>query len=99
MVESGDNAKARSWMVGFIVDDWIIDDSKIGVAVGNVPYIYENDSAWGTDEPPFAFESWFNWDLSDYISVQPGVFLLTNHDGLSDAGTDWGMTFRTYLKF
>ena len=99
MVESGDNAKARSWMAGFVVDDWIIDDSKIGIAVGNVPYIYENDSAWGTDEPPFAFETWFNWDLSDYISVQPGVFLLTNHDGLSDAGTDWGMTFRTYLKF
>ena len=99
MVDSGDNAKARSWMAGFVIDDWIIDDSKIGLAVGNVPYIYENDSAWGTDEPPFAFETWFNWDLSDYISVQPGVFLLTNHDGLSDGGTDWGMTFRTYLKF
>ena len=99
MVDSGDTAKARSWMAGFIIDDWIIDDSKVGVAVGNVPYIYENDSAWGTDEPPLALETWFNWDLSDYISVQPGVFLLTNHDGLSDGGTDWGMTFRTYLKF
>ena len=99
MVETGATAKSRSWMTAFIIDDLIFDDSKIGIAVGNVPYIYENDSAWGTDVAPLAFETWVNWDLSDYISVQPGVFFLTNHDGLSDGGTDWGMTFRTYLKF
>tara|TARA_B100001939_G_scaffold128080_2_gene111028 strand:+ start:721 stop:3342 length:2622 start_codon:yes stop_codon:yes gene_type:complete len=99
MVETGDTAKSRSWMTAFIIDDLIFDDSKIGIAIGNVPYIYENDSAWGTDVAPLAFETWVNWDLSDYISVQPGVFFLTNHDGLSDGGTDWGMTFRTYLKF
>ncbi len=99
MVETGDTAKSRSWMSSFLIDDLIFDDTKLGIAVGNAPYIYENDSAWGTDTAPLAFETWVNWDLSDYVSVQPGVFFLTNHDGLSDGGTDWGMTVRTYLKF
>lgn len=99
MVEEGDTARARSWMAALLFDDILFENSKIGLAVGHVPHVYENNSAWGTDEAPLAFESWLNWDVSDYISVQPGVFFLTNSDGLDDGGTDWGMTFRTYLKF
>jgi LysM repeat protein len=99
MVEEGDTARARSWMAALLFDDILFENSKIGLAVGNVPHVYENSSAWGTDDAPLAFETWLNWDVSDYISVQPGVFFLTNSDGLDDGGTDWGMTFRTYLKF
>jgi hypothetical protein len=99
MVEEGDTARARSWMAALLFDDILFENSKIGLAVGNVPHVYENSSAWGTDDAPLAFETWLNWDVSDYISVQPGVFLLTNSDGLDDGGTDWGMTLRTYLKF
>jgi hypothetical protein len=99
MVEEGDTARARSWMAAFLFDDILFENSKIGLAVGNVPHVYENTSTWGTDQAPLAFETWLNWDVSDYISVQPGVFFLTNSDGLDDGGTDWGMTFRTYLKF
>ena len=99
MVEEGDTARARSWMAALLFDDILFENSKIGLAVGHVPHVYENNSAWGTDEAPLAFETWLNWDVSDYISVQPGVFFLTNSDGLDDGGTDWGMTFRTYLKF
>tara|TARA_B100000073_G_scaffold94030_1_gene74599 strand:- start:23356 stop:23616 length:261 start_codon:yes stop_codon:yes gene_type:complete len=86
-------------MAALLFDDILFENSKIGLAVGHVPHVYENNSAWGTDEAPLAFETWLNWDVSDYISVQPGVFFLTNSDGLDDGGTDWGMTFRTYLKF
>jgi LysM repeat protein len=99
MVDKGDSARARSWMTALLFDDILFENSKIGLAVGNVPHVYENTSAWGTDVAPFAFETWLNWDVSDYISVQPGVFFLTKSDGLDDGGTDWGMTFRTYLKF
>ena len=99
MVEEGDTARARSWMAALLFDDILFENSKIGLAVGNVPHVYENSSAWGTDDAPLAFETWLNWDVSDYISVQPGVFFLTNSDGLDDGGTDWGMTVRTYLKF
>ena len=99
MVEEGDTARARSWMAALLFDDILFENSKIGLAVGNVPHLYENTSTWGTDEAPFAFETWLNWDVSDYISVQPGMFVLTNSDGLDGGGTDWGMTLRTYLKF
>jgi LysM repeat protein len=99
MVEEGDTARARSWMAALLFDDILFENSKIGLALGNVPHVYKNTSTWGTDKAPLAFETWLNWDVSDYISVQPGMFVLTNSDGLDGGGTDWGMTLRTYLKF
>ena len=31
--------------------------------------------------------------------VLHAFFLVTNHDGYSTGGTDWGSTFRVYLNF
>ena len=99
MVKAGDHAQAQSWMAAFLIDDLLINNSKLALAIGQVPYVYSNDSAWGTDTAPLAFEAWYNVDLTDYISIQPGVFFLTNSDGRSDGGTDWGATFRVYTRF
>lgn len=99
MVSSGDTAKARSWMTALVVSDLFSPGSKLGIAVGQVPAVYYNQSAWGTDANPYAFEAWYNYFLSDNISVQPGIFFVTNQDGTPDGGTDWGATFRVYLNF
>lgn len=99
MVKAGDIAKAQSWMAALVVDDLFVDNSQMGLAIGQVPAIYANQSAWGTESWPFAFEAWYNFPFSDRISLQPAFFLVTNHDGYSNGGTDWGSTFRIYFNF
>jgi LysM repeat protein len=99
MVSAGDTAKARSWMTALLVDDLFSEGSTLGLAVGQVPAIYENSSAWGTDSSPIALEAWYDYQLSDRITMQPGIFFVTDHDGNADGGTDWGATMRVYLNF
>jgi len=99
MVQAGDVAKAQSWMAALLVDDWIVVNSQMGLAIGQVPSIYANSSAWGTESAPLAFEAWYNYPFSDRIYIQPAVFLVTNHDGYANGGTDWGSTFRIYFNF
>lgn len=99
MVKAGDVAKAQSWMAALVIDDLIVDNSQMGLAIGQVPSIYYNQSAWGTESAPLAFEAWYNFPFSDRISIQPAFFLVTNHDGYSNGGTDWGSTFRIYFNF
>jgi LysM repeat protein len=99
MAKAGDTAKAQSWMAALVIDDLIVDNAKMGLAVGQVPSVYSNTSAWGTNTAPIAFEAWYNYPFSDRVYIQPAVFLVTNHDGFSNGGTDWGSTFRVYLNF
>jgi len=99
MVQAGDVAKAQSWMAALLIDDLIVNNSQMGLAIGQVPSVYYNTSAWGTESSPLAFEAWFNYPFSDRISIQPAVFLVTKHDGFSNGGTDWGSTFRIYFNF
>jgi hypothetical protein len=86
-------------MAALVIDDLIVDNAKMGLAVGQVPSVYSNTSAWGTNTAPIAFEAWYNYPFSDRVYIQPAVFLVTNHDGFSNGGTDWGSTFRVYLNF
>lgn len=99
MVQAGDVAKAQSWMAALLVDDLIVDNSQMGLAIGQVPSIYSNSSAWGTESAPLAFEAWYNYPFSDRVFIQPAFFLVTNHDGYANGGTDWGSTFRVYFNF
>lgn len=99
MVKAGDTAKAQSWMAALVFEDLIVVNSMMGLAVGQVPSIYANSSAWGTESAPLAFEAWYNYPLSDRINIQPAFFFITNHDGYSKGGTDWGSTFRIYFNF
>jgi LysM repeat protein/TolA-binding protein len=99
MVQAGDTAKAQSWMAALLFEDLIVANSQAGLAIGQVPSIYANSSAWGTERAPLAFEAWYNYPFSDRINIQPAFFLITNHDGYSNGGTDWGSTFRIYFNF
>ena len=99
MAKAGDTARAQSWMAALVFTDFLVDNSTSALAIGQVPYIYSNQSAWGTNVAPLAFEAWYNYPLTDRVFIQPAVFMVTNHDGFSSGGTDWGSTFRVYLNF
>ena len=84
---------------------------KAGFAIGGVPTVNSNDSGWGTDgSMPIALETWYQFQVTDNISVTPGVFWVSGQNDektgkygqvTMDAsnGDVWGGIVKTEFKF
>jgi hypothetical protein len=112
MANAGDSAQTNSWMIGLNFKDVFIEGNKAGFAIGGVPSVSSNDSGWGTDgSMPIALETWYQFQVSDNISVTPGVFWVSGqelgNDGAGkyggnsgDSSSDvWGGIVKTEFKF
>ena len=113
MVNAGDSAQTNSWMIALNFKDVFIQGNKAGFAIGGVPTVSSNDSGWGTDgSMPIALETWYQFQVTDNISVTPGVFWISgqefdNSGGGSqfgakmddDNGGVWGGIIKTEFKF
>ena len=112
MTDEGDTAQLNSWMVGFSFKDVFMQGNKAGFAIGGVPTVTSNNSGWGTDKSsPIALETWYQFQVTDNISVTPGVFWISgqqlendnagNYGGKFDDsnGNVWGGIIKTELKF
>ena len=111
MVEAGDTAQTSSWMIGLNFKDVFIEGNKAGFAIGGVPTVSANDSGWGTDgSMPIALETWYQFQVTDNISVTPGVFWVSGQNetktgkfgqvNVNKASSDvWGGIVKTEFKF
>ena len=112
MVNAGDTATTNSWMIGLNFKDVFIEGNKAGFAIGGVPTVSTNDSGWGTDgSMPIALETWYQFQVTDNISVTPGVFWVSGqelgNDGAGKYGGNsgdrsadvWGGLVKTEFKF
>jgi hypothetical protein len=112
MTDAGDTAQLNSWMVGFSFKDVFLQGNKAGFAIGGVPTVTSNDSGWGTDKSsPIALETWYQFQVTDNISVTPGVFWISGqrldndnagkYGGKFDNsnGDVWGGIIKTEFKF
>ena len=111
MVNAGDSAQTSSWMIGLNFKDVFIQGNKAGFAIGGVPTVNSNDSGWGTDgSMPIALETWYQFQVTDNISVTPGVFWVSGQNDEKtgrygqvtlDAsnGDVWGGIVKTEFKF
>ena len=71
MVNAGDSAQTNSWMIGLNFKDVFIEGWFRHWWCASVS---SNDSGWGTDgSMPIALETWYQFQVSDNISVTPGV--------------------------
>ena len=72
-------------MIGLNFKDVFIEGNKAGFAIGGVPTVSSNDSGWGTDgSMPIALETWYQFQVTDNISVTPGVFWVSGQNGHQD---------------
>jgi hypothetical protein len=112
MASAGDSAQTNSWMIGLNFKDVFMQGNKAGFAIGGVPTVSSNDTGWGTDQSmPIALETWYQFQVTDNISVTPGVFWVSgqeldnsnagNYGGKAgDSSSDvWGGIIKTEFKF
>ncbi|WP_413297798.1 iron uptake porin [Synechococcus sp. MIT S9452] len=111
MTGAGDTATTNSWMIALNFKDVFIEGNKAGFAIGGVPTVTSSDSGWGTDSSqPIALETWYQFQVSDGISVTPGVFWVSGQTGQKTGkygqvsvdgsnGDVWGGIVKTEFKF
>jgi hypothetical protein len=90
------------WMVGLTWDDAFVDGNKLGAAVGSYSsYATEVKGDNDPEDENFAAEIWYNFQVTDNISVKPAVFWSQDANGSATVkGADkLGAVLQTTFKF
>ncbi|WP_413293924.1 iron uptake porin [Prochlorococcus sp. MIT 0603] len=102
---AGKVTEADSWMVGLMWSDAFIDGNRLGFAFGQplkatavdkVP----NGSAWPSDVDPFTWELYYDYKVSDGITITPTIFgAQDRYDGTTGENDLFGALVQTTFKF
>jgi hypothetical protein len=98
---TGDTANLINWSVALGFPNAWQQGDDAGIAIGQVPYVTSNDSGWGTDDSPLAVEAWYRFQVTDNISVMPGVYYISNVNKTISGDNDsvWGYVLKTTFRF
>ena len=99
---SGGDAKAQIWNSGvtFAFPDLFSEGNVGGLIVGVPPKVTRNDIKENKDNATsLHVEALYRIQVSDFISVTPGVYVITNTDHNKDNGTTWVGVLRTSFTF
>ena len=102
MSDAGDSAVMNSWMLAANFKNVFLKGNSAGIAIGGVPSVVSNSSGWNKDGGmPTAIETWYQFQVTDNISITPGIFYIsstTNSDGIG-GGDTWGGVIKTQFNF
>jgi Ni/Co efflux regulator RcnB len=89
--KAADNS--QSWYVGLQWDDAFVKGNAAGIAIG------QNPSAGKGVEDPLSLEIFYKFQVTDNISITPGLFYIT--DSSNQAGNQdlWGGVIQTQFRF
>jgi len=99
---SGGDAKAQIWNGGvtFAFPDLFSEGNVGGLIVGVPPLVTRNDIKENKDNATsLHVEALYRIQVSDFISITPGVYVITNTDHNKDNGTTWVGVLRTSFTF
>jgi hypothetical protein len=99
---SDGDAKADIWNGGVTVafPDLFGEGNVGGIIVGLPPKVTRNDIKENKDNATsIHVEALYRIQISDFISVTPGVYMITNTDHNKDNGTTWVGVLRTSFNF
>jgi len=99
---SGGDAKAEIWNSGvtFAFPDLFSEGNVGGLIVGVPPKVTRNDIKENKDNATsLHVEALYRIQVSDFISLTPGVYVITNTDHNKDNGTTWVGVLRTSFTF
>lgn len=90
-----------NWMIGFHAQDLFVEGNSAGLIFGQP---LNRDSTGGEafnpeDTDPYHLEGYFSFQLSDHITVTPGIFAVFNPEGYSGNDTAIIGILRTAFTF
>ena len=99
---SGGDAKAQIWNSGvtFAFPDLFSEGNVGGLIVGVPPKVTHNNIKENKDNATsLHVEALYRIQVSDFINITPGVYVITNTDHNKDNGTTWVGVLRTSFTF
>ena len=98
----GKTEEVIGWMVGLNWTDAFIDDNKLGVGFGTYSsYATEVKGDSDPGDSNFAIEGYYDFQVTDNITVTPAVFWIQDADGNGsvDGSDSLGGLIKTTFKF
>ena len=94
---AGSTEEVFGWMIGLIWKNAFIDGNKMGIGFGSYSsYATEVKGDSDPDDGNFAIEGYYDFQVTDNITVTPAVFYIQNADG--DASIDGSDTLGGLIK-
>ena len=86
------DAKAYSAGLGFIFPDLFREGNEGGIAVGVPPHVYDRSGPGGStdNDTPIAIDLYYDFAISDNITITPGGIILFNGNGGNPAYVENG---------
>jgi hypothetical protein len=97
-VTAGDTTRTFGYLVGLNWNDVFVEGNKAGMAFGSIgSYITDTQGEAAVDKDNNAFELWYQYQVTDNISIKPAVFWTNNYT--NDADDAFGALVQTTFKF
>ncbi|MCP9941821.1 carbohydrate porin [Cyanobium sp. ATX 6E8] len=90
---TGSAANSDSWYVGLQWDDAFAKGNAAGIAIG------QNPSAGAGVDDPLSLELFYKFQVTDNISITPGLFYITNSSNQVGSQDLWGGVIQTQFRF
>ena len=90
---SGGAANSQSWSVALQWDDAFVKGNSAGIAIG------QNPSAGPAVEDPLSLELFYKFQVTDNISITPGLFYISNNSNQVNNKDLWGGVIQTQFRF
>jgi len=86
------NARSFSAGLGLVFPDLFREGNEGGIAVGVPPHVYNNSGTGAQDaNTPFAIDLYYDFAVTDNISIRPGGIILFNGNGGNNIGSAPGV--------
>ena len=90
---------SQSWMVGLQWSDVLAEGNSFGMGVGQPAFATATRNGAASESGVWAWEWWYQWQVTDAISVTPAIFLLNNPGGNGDGSNQFGALIKTSFQF
>ena len=90
---------SQSWMVGLQWSDVLAEGNSFGMGVGQPAFATATRNGAASESGVWAWEWWYQWQLTDAISVTPAIFVLNNPGGNGGGANQFGALIKTSFQF
>lgn len=98
-VNKGDEATIFNWAVTLAASNLDSRGSRAGIVVGQPPKVTSSDSGSEEEDTAWHFESFYRYQLSNKIGIEPGFLVIVNPEHNADNDSIWMGNIRTIFLF